>query len=163
MHSKRLRFSNMYYCYIISHLQGPYQLQNAISRVYGSHYESQTVWRSPHVYTGRNHYTNKTVCSHYGDVIMNTVASQITSLASVYSTFSRVQIKENIKAPRHWPSCREFTGHRWVPRTNGQWRGKCFHLMTSSCWWIEVQKTSCSVDGIPMKQWFRIRGIYFVP
>ena len=21
----------------------------------------------------------------------------------------------------------------WIPRTNGQWRGKCFHLMTSSC------------------------------
>ena len=23
--------------------------------------------------------------------------------------------------------------HRWIPRTNGQLRGKCFHLMTSSC------------------------------
>ena len=22
---------------------------------------------------------------------------------------------------------------RWIPRTNGQWRGKCFHLMKSSC------------------------------
>ena len=22
---------------------------------------------------------------------------------------------------------------RWIPRTNGQLRGKCFHLMTSSC------------------------------
>ena len=28
---------------------------------------------------------------------------------------------------------REFTGDRWIPRTNGQERGKCFHLMTSSC------------------------------
>ena len=27
----------------------------------------------------------------------------------------------------------EFTGDRWIPRTNGQCRGKCFHLMTSSC------------------------------
>ena len=26
----------------------------------------------------------------------------------------------------------EFTGDRWTPRTNGQLRGKCFHLMTSS-------------------------------
>ena len=25
-------------------------------------------------------------------------------------------------------------GHRWIPRTNDQWRGKCFHLMTSS--WV---------------------------
>ena len=31
------------------------------------------------------------------------------------------------------PLCGEFTGNRWIPRTNGQWRGKCFHLMTSSC------------------------------
>ena len=23
---------------------------------------------------------------------------------------------------------------RWIPRTNGQLRGKCFHLMTSSCY-----------------------------
>ena len=48
--------------------------------------------------------------------------------------FIRAQIKENIKAPRHWPLCVEFTGDRWIPRTNGQLRGKCFHLMTSS--WI---------------------------
>ena len=47
--------------------------------------------------------------------------------------FNHVQIKENIKAPRHWPLCGEFTGDRWIPRTEGQKRGKCFHLMTSSC------------------------------
>ena len=44
----------------------------------------------------------------------------------------RRRSKENIKAPRHWPLCGEFTGDRWIPRTNGQLRGKCFHLMTSS-------------------------------
>ena len=43
------------------------------------------------------------------------------------------QIKENIKAPRHLPLCGEFTGDRWIPRTKGQWRGKWFYLMTSSC------------------------------
>ena len=48
-------------------------------------------------------------------------------------SFIQAQIKENIKAPRHWPLCGEFTGDRWIPRTKGQWRGKCFHLMTSSC------------------------------
>ena len=26
----------------------------------------------------------------------------------------------------------EFTGHRWIPLTKVQWRGICFHLMTSS-------------------------------
>ena len=36
------------------------------------------------------------------------------------------------KVPRHWPLWGEFTGDRWIPCTKGQWRGKCFHLMTSS-------------------------------
>ena len=34
--------------------------------------------------------------------------------------FIQTQIKENIKAPRHWPLGGEFTGDRWIPRTNGQ-------------------------------------------
>ena len=28
-----------------------------------------------------------------------------------------VEIKENIKVPRHWPLCGEFTIDRWIPRT----------------------------------------------
>ena len=47
--------------------------------------------------------------------------------------FIQAQIKEKIKAPRHWPLCGDVTGDRWIPRTNGQYREKCFHLMTSSC------------------------------
>ena len=50
------------------------------------------------------------VDTHYGDVIMGAIASQITSLTIVYPTFIQAQIKENIKAPRHWPLCGEFTG-----------------------------------------------------
>ena len=34
--------------------------------------------------------------------------------------FTLVQIKENIKVPRHWPLCGEFTGDLWIPRSNGQ-------------------------------------------
>ena len=34
--------------------------------------------------------------------------------------FIQVQIKENFKAPRHWPLCEEFTGDRWIPHTYGQ-------------------------------------------
>ena len=45
----------------------------------------------------------------------------------------RHRFKENIKAPCHWPLCGEFTGDRGIPRTKGQLRGKCFHLMTSPC------------------------------
>ena len=31
--------------------------------------------------------------------------------------FIQAQIKENIKATRHWPLCGDFTGDRWIPRT----------------------------------------------
>ena len=69
---------------------------------------------------------------HYNDVIMGAMASQITSLTIVYSTVYSGADK-NMKTPRHRPLCGEFTGDRWIPRTNGQLRGKCFHLITSSC------------------------------
>ena len=43
---------------------------------------------------------------------MSVMASQITSLTIVYSTvFFKAQIKENIKAPRHWPLWGEFTSN----------------------------------------------------
>ena len=32
----------------------------------------------------------------------------------------KAQIKENIKALRHWPLCGEFTGNRWIPCTEDQ-------------------------------------------
>ena len=38
---------------------------------------------------------------------MTTMVSQITSLFT--QSFIQVQIKENIKAPRHWPLCGEVT------------------------------------------------------
>ena len=46
-----------------------------------------------------------------------------------------------------WPLWGEFTGDRWIPRINGQWRGKCFHLMTSSCY----EKIGC--------QWWNFRWL----
>ena len=65
----------------------------------------------------------------YDDVIMG-AKSPASRLFT--QPFIQTQIKENIKASGHWPLCGEFTGDRWIPRTNGQLRGKCFHLMTSS-------------------------------
>ena len=47
---------------------------------------------------------------HYADVTMTTMASQITSLTVVYSTVYSDADQENIKVPRHWPLCGEFTG-----------------------------------------------------
>ena len=53
--------------------------------------------------------------------------------------FIQKQIKGNIKTPRPCHLCREFTSGRWIPGTNGQLRGKCFHLMTSS--WLNLPTT----------------------
>ena len=51
---------------------------------------------------------------------MGAMASQITSLMIFTQPSIQAQIKENIKAPRHWPLGAEFTGGRLIPRTNGQ-------------------------------------------
>ena len=87
---------------------------------------------------------------HYIDVIMSAMASQITSLTIVYSRFIQAQIKENIKARRHWPLWGEFTGDRWFPPRKGLLTQKMFpfddvimhgfHVMTSS--WCSC-KTHC--------------------
>ena len=73
------------------------------------------------------------------------MASQITSLTilslTVYSgadqrkhqSFASLAFVRGI---HRWPmnSPHKWIHHdRWIPRTNGQWRGKGFHLMTSPC------------------------------
>ena len=55
----------------------------------------------------------------------------ITSLNSVTQSFIQAQIKENIKAPRYWPLCGEFTGDRWIPCRKDRSREKCFQLVAS--------------------------------
>ena len=49
---------------------------------------------------------------HYSDAIMGVVASQMTASRLFTQPFIQAQIKENIKAPRHWPLWGEFTGDR---------------------------------------------------
>ena len=56
---------------------------------------------------------------HYNDVIMCAVASQIAASPSFTQPRIQAQIKENIKAPRHWHLCGEFTGDRWIHRRKG--------------------------------------------
>ena len=56
---------------------------------------------------------------HYIDVIMDAMASQITSLTIVSSTVYSGANQRNIKALRHWPLWGEFTGDRWIPRKKG--------------------------------------------
>ena len=69
---------------------------------------------------------------YYSDVIMSAMASQITFASIVYSTVCSGADQRQHQSSASLAFVREFTGHRWIPRTKGQWRGKCFHLMTSS-------------------------------
>ena len=57
------------------------------------------------------------------------MASQITSLTVVYLTVYSAQIKENTKAPRHWPLCREFTGTGEFPAQRAS------YAENVSIWW----------------------------
>ena len=77
---------------------------------------------------------------HYIDVIMTTIASQITSLTVVYSTVYSDADQRKHQRPASLAFVWGIHRDRWIPRTKGQLRGKCFHLMTSSwkyfarCW-----------------------------
>ena len=77
---------------------------------------------------------------HYIDVIMTTMASQITSPTVVYST-----VYSDADQRKHQSSASlafVWGIHRdgWIPHTKGHLLGKCFHLMTSSCY-IRTQIT----------------------
>ena len=61
-----------------------------------------------YITTNRKHHT------HYSGVIMGTIASEITGVSLVTQPFVQTQIEENIKAPRHWWLCGEFTGDWWI-------------------------------------------------
>ena len=69
------------------------------------------------------------VSGHYDDVIMTTIASQITSLTVVYSVVYSGADQRNINAPRHWPLCGEFTGTGEFPAQ----RASCEENV--SIWW----------------------------
>ena len=93
---------------------------------------------------------------HYNDVIMGMMASQITSLTIVYSTVIQAQIKENIKAPRHWPLCREFTGSGEFPAQRASnaenvsiwWR----HHVMAITWWCHGMET--------LSSWMHLSVVY---
>ena len=67
--------------------------------------------------------------NHYSDVIMTTMASQITSHAVV---FSIVYSDADQRKHQSSASLAFVRGDGWIPRTKGQWREKCFHLMKLS-------------------------------
>ena len=78
---------------------------------------------------------------HYTDVIMTTMASQITSLTVVYSTIHSDGDQRKHQSSASLAFVWGIHRDRWIPRTKGQLRGKCFHLMTSS-WDIKIRITS---------------------
>ena len=56
----------------------------------------------------------------YSDVIMGAIASQITSLMIVYSTIYSCADQGKHQNSASLDLYGEFTGDRWIPRTNGQ-------------------------------------------
>ena len=70
---------------------------------------------------------------YYIGVIMTTLASQITSPTVVYSTVYSDPDQRKHQSPASLAFVWGIHRDRWIPRTKGQLRGKCVHLMTSSC------------------------------
>ena len=60
---------------------------------------------------------------------MTTMVSQITSSRLFAQSFIQAQIKENIKALRHWPLCGEFTGTGEFPAQRAS------NAENVSIWW----------------------------
>ena len=69
----------------------------------------------------------------YCDAIMGRIASQITSLTIVYTTVYSGADQSKHQSFASLAFVWGIHRDRWIPRTKGQLRGKCFHLMTSSC------------------------------
>ena len=82
---------------------------------------------------------------HYIDIIMTTVASQITSLTVVYSTVYSDADQRKHQSSASLAFVRGIHRDRWIPRTKGQLRGKCLHLMTSSWFTWEYHLTSAHI------------------
>ena len=71
--------------------------------------------------------------SHYSDVIMGAITSQMTSLTIVYST-----VHSGVDKRKHQSSASlafVWIIHRWPVNSRHKWpvTRKCCHLMTSSC------------------------------
>ena len=95
--------------------------------------------------------------SHYDDVIMTTIASQITSFTFVYSTVNSDADQRKHQSSTSLAFVCGINRDRWIPRTKGQLRGKCFHLMTSSCNMTSLRRQNvsgtCSVS-VQNRRWF---------
>ena len=92
--------------------------------------------------------------SHYNDVRMGTIASQITSLTIVYSTVYSDADQRKHQSSASLAFVWGIHRDRWIPRTNGQLRGKCFHLMTSSWNEFSLKHLECYIsEALLLKEW----------
>ena len=96
-------------------------------------------WISNHIQQW-DHFPFHDLTLHCDDVIMTTIASQIPNLAVVYSTVYSDANQRKHQSSASLAFVRGIHRDRWIPRTKGQLRGKCFHLMTSS--WIVFSSTA---------------------
>ena len=80
----------------------------------------------------------RNLLNHYADVIMGPIASQITSLTIVYSIVYSDADQKNLSKLRVTGLCVGKSPGQVNHRTKGQLRGKCSHLMTSSCEYIGI-------------------------
>ena len=110
--------------------QTTYLTRKAPSQLKTSFISSVTT-RSPSVisYSETNHNDHHVNEMHYCDVIVRTMAPQITSLTNVTQPFIQAQIKENIKATRHWPLWGKSTDDLWIPAQRAS------NAENVSIWW----------------------------
>ena len=77
---------------------------------------------------------------------MTTIASLITSLAVVYSAVYSDADQRKHQSSASLAFVWGIHRDRWIPRTKGQLRGKCFHLMTSS-WKMSPKRRQFCAGG----------------
>ena len=76
---------------------------------------------------------------------MTMVVSHITNLTVVYSTVYSDADQSKHQSSSSLAFVWGIHRDRWIPRTKGQLRGKCFHLMTSS--WCDTHPCLNSNSG----------------
>ena len=68
----------------------------------------------------KNTWSNaRSITLHWRQITRDGVSNHQPHYCFINRLF-KAQIKENIKALRHWPLWGEFTGNRWIPRTKDQ-------------------------------------------
>ena len=83
--------------------------------------------------------------SHYNDVPMSAMGSQITSLTIVHTIiYSGLNQRKQSTAPLAF--VRGFTGDRWIPRTKGQSRGNPYPEPVYTGW----SSVHWNATGVPL-------------